>query len=86
MNHGEIYMLKELFEPYTLIPTFEVVPGKYIRTNGILKQLLVTNGLCIIEHEGSSLLIDLKLIDMGLLIQDHLFQFIGELKGRYEKV
>jgi len=84
--HGEIYMLKELFEPYTLMPTNEVVVGKCIRTSGILKQILITNELCIIEHEGSSLLIDLKLVDMGSLIEDHLYQFLGELKGRFEKV
>ena len=86
MSHGEIYMLIELFEPFTLIPTNEVTVGKCIRTNGILKQLMITNELCIIEHEGSSLLIDIKLIDMKLLIEDHLYQFIGELKGHFEKV
>jgi hypothetical protein len=42
--------------------------------------------LCIIEHEGSSLLVDIKLIDMSCLMEGHLYQFIGDIKGNLEKV
>ena len=41
MIHGDVYMLKELFEPNTLKPTEEVVVGKHIRICGILHKLMI---------------------------------------------
>lgn len=104
MNHGEVYMLKELFEPNTLKPTVEVAVGKCVRVCGILQTLMISryliilvlfysslfiiiiSALCIIEHEGSCLLIDIRLVDMSHLQEGHLYQFIGEIKGNLEKV
>lgn len=105
MNHGEVYMLKELFEPNTLKPTVEVAVGKCVRVCGIVQTLMISryliillllfysslfiiiiSALCIIEHEGSSLLIDIRLVDMSHLQEGHLYQFIGEIKGNLEKV
>ena len=42
MNHAEVYMLKELFEPHTLKATNEVQVGKYIRISGIIQQLMIS--------------------------------------------
>ena len=32
------------------------------------------------------MLIDIKLVDMSILVEGHLYQFIGEIKGNMEKV
>ena len=32
------------------------------------------------------MLVDIKLVDMSILIEGHLYQFIGEIKGNMETV
>ena len=51
MIYGDIFMLKELFEPNTLKPTEEVIVGKCIRISGILHSLMISRYIYIyINH------------------------------------
>lgn len=77
MQHGEIFMLREVSE--------ELI-NRTVRVTGSVLSLDIHNRECTLYHKEHNLLVDASLVDISLLHGQSLCQIIGVLKSGPEKV
>jgi hypothetical protein len=73
MQHGEIFMIKELqglHDPWR----------KCVRVTGTVQSVDIHKKICLLYHKGKSVLVDISLIDPAIPRLDTLCQFIGEIR------
>ena len=79
MQHGEIYMLKE-------IPQRNDLLYKCVRVTGTVAFSDARSKICQIYHKNSTLWIDTSLVDVAMFREDALCQIIGEIRPGSTKV
>lgn len=77
MAHGEIILLKELFEQNDNVLAYHT--GRVYRVTGTISVYDPVNRICQIEHQSEFLWIDISLVSSEGITIDSMVQFIGEI-------
>jgi|LauGreSBDMM110SN_4_FD.fasta_scaffold288369_1 hypothetical protein len=77
MAHGEIILLKELFEQNDNVLAYHT--GRVYRVTGTILVHDPVNRICQIEHQSEFLWIDISLVSSEGITIDSMVQFIGEI-------